>query len=169
MPSSTFEHLNEEKKKQIRAALLTEFSTYSLAEAQVARIVKQAGIARGAFYKYFADLNDAYTYLYRIAIQEIHTPITRTNHMLSAQDYVRQTQDFVNDINGSLYRDLMRLHYQANEGLLDQQQLEIKTHSANEWGVMVLCHETLKECLLKPHNQDSAIARLQEVLQKILQ
>lgn len=169
MPSSTFENLNAEKKAHIRAALLTEFSTHTLADAQVARIVKDAGIARGAFYKYFTDLNDAYSYLYRDAIKEIHTPITRTNHILQVDDYVKQTKDFVDGINGSPYRELMRNHYQANEGLLDNHRVEIKTHSAREWGVMVLSHETLKECLLNPQHEDRAIARLREALQNLLQ
>ena len=68
MPSTTFKNLNRQKKELITNALLTEFSQHSLASAQVARIVKQAGIARGAFYKYFADLTEAYQYLYQVAI-----------------------------------------------------------------------------------------------------
>ena len=71
MPSTTFENLNLQKKELITNALLTEFSQHSLASAQVARIVKQAGIARGAFYKYFTDLTEAYQYLYQVAILEI--------------------------------------------------------------------------------------------------
>ena len=53
MVSETFINLSDEKKQKIAQALLKEFSTYPLAKAQVARIVKDAGIARGAFYKYF--------------------------------------------------------------------------------------------------------------------
>ncbi|MFP7482488.1 TetR/AcrR family transcriptional regulator, partial [Weissella paramesenteroides] len=45
MVSKTFENLAEEKQLRIRHALLKEFSTYSLAEAQVARIVADSGIA----------------------------------------------------------------------------------------------------------------------------
>ena len=59
MVSKTFENLAEEKQLRIRHALLKEFSTYSLAEAQVARIVADSGIARAAFYKYFKDLTDS--------------------------------------------------------------------------------------------------------------
>ena len=50
MPSSTFEHLSEKKKNTIILALLHEFSKVSLSKAQVAPIVKEAEIARGAFY-----------------------------------------------------------------------------------------------------------------------
>ena len=51
MVSQTFKNLAPLKKERITAALLTEFSTYPLKDAQVARIVKDAQIARGAFYK----------------------------------------------------------------------------------------------------------------------
>ncbi len=170
MPSTTFENLNRQKKELITNALLTEFSQHSLASAQVARIVKQARIARGAFYKYFADLTEAYQYLYQVAILEIHTPITRANHILAASDYVNQIKAFVDEINGSKYRDFMRLHFQTNEGLLrDNTQSRIKIHSAQEWSVMVLSHETIKDCLLQPNKQGEAIERLSKVLTALLQ
>ena len=60
MASTTFQHLDAAKQQRVLAALITEFSQYPLAQAQVARIVKQADIARGAFYKYFTDLDHAY-------------------------------------------------------------------------------------------------------------
>ena len=154
MPSTTFENLNLQKKELITNALLTEFSQHSLASAQVARIVKQAGIARGAFYKYFTDLTEAYQYLYQVAILEIHTPI----------------KAFVDEINGSKYRDFMRFHFQTNEGLLrDNTQPQIKIHSAQEWSVMVLSHETIKDCLLQPDKQNEAIERLSKALTALLQ
>ena len=170
MPSTTFENLNLQKKELITNALLTEFSQHSLASAQVARIVKQAGISRGAFYKYFTDLTEAYQYLYQVAILEIHTPITRANHILAASDYVNQIKAFVDEINGSKYRDFMRLHFQTNEGLLrDNTQPQIKIHSAQEWSVMVLSHETIKDCLLQPDKQNEAIERLSKALTALLQ
>ena len=54
---------------------MTEFSQHPLAQAQVARIVKQADIARGAFYKYFSDLKDAYQYAFKTVIGRLHTGI----------------------------------------------------------------------------------------------
>lgn len=170
MPSTTFQNLNLEKKNHINDALLTEFSNHSLASAQVARIVKQAGIARGAFYKYFDNLRDAYQHMYRVAIQDIHTPITQSNHMLTASDYIDQIRAFVNEINGSRYRDFMKLHFQTNEGLIrDESNPYIKPHNALEWGVMVLSHETIKDCLLQPAKQEEAIDRLAKALSALLQ
>ena len=71
MPSSTFFHLNETKQLNIKEALLSEFSHHSLANAQVARIIKTAGIARGTFYKYFPNLLDAYQWLLGVIMGEL--------------------------------------------------------------------------------------------------
>ncbi|CAM3053531.1 hypothetical protein LEBU106379_03915 [Lentilactobacillus buchneri] len=49
MVSTTFTNLSDEKQTKIRKALLKEFTDQPLATAQVAPIVKTAGIARGAF------------------------------------------------------------------------------------------------------------------------
>lgn len=49
MPSQTFENLPQSKQALVRQALLEEFSNHDLADAQVARIVKNAQIARGPF------------------------------------------------------------------------------------------------------------------------
>ena len=68
MVLATFQHLDQTKQQRVLAALVTEFSQHPLAQAQVARIVKQADIARGAFYKYFSDLTDAYQYAFKAAI-----------------------------------------------------------------------------------------------------
>ena len=127
MVKQTFKNLPSAKRRRIEAVLLEEFSTYPLADAKVSHIVKNANIARGAFYKYFTDLTEAYQYLYQVAILEIHIPITRANHILAASDYVNQIKAFVDEINGSKYRDFMRLHFQTNEGLLrDNTQPQIK-------------------------------------------
>ena len=118
MPSTTFLNLNEDKKQKITQSLLLEFSNHSVSEAQVARIVKEAGIARGAFYKYFNDLQDAYTYLYQQAMVEIHEKITNSNQILSAEEYRKQIKEFLDAVNGSPYQDLIRLHFQVNENLV---------------------------------------------------
>ena len=53
MVKQTFKNLPSAKRRRIEAVLLEEFSTYPLADAKVSHIVKNANIARGAFYKYF--------------------------------------------------------------------------------------------------------------------
>lgn len=166
MPSATFTNLNDEKKAKIDQALLTEFSTYSFPDAQVARIVKSAGIARGAFYKYFADLNDAYCYLYQKAIVEIHRKIASSQQMLTAEEYRQQIRDFLAAVNDCHYRDLIRLHFQVNENVVNMSNSRgPQPKDGREWGVMILSHETIKECLAAPEKAPQLIERCFQALQ----
>ena len=53
--------------------------------------------------------------------------------------------------------------------LRDNTQPQIKIHSAQEWSVMVLSLETIKDCLLQPDKQNEAIERLSKALTALLQ
>ncbi len=167
MPLATFKHLSPEKQARIRAALLTEFSQHSLDDAQVARIIKQAHIARGAFYKYFSDLNDAYCYLYQLAMKDIHQTVTDQGRLLSAGEYLAQVKHFIESVNEGPYRDLVRLHYQTNEGLIKGQAGPVP-RNAEEWAIMTLVHQTIKECLLYSAGQTHSLQYLATVLDKLL-
>lgn len=165
MPSTTFLNLNEGKRTKILRSLLLEFSNHSLSEAQVARIVKEAGIARGAFYKYFDNLQDAYTYLYQHAMVEIHEKIASSDRMLSAVEYQNQVEEFLNAVNGSPYQDLIRLHFQVNEDLVKSGPSKVpQPKSGREWGVMVLSHEAIKESLQTPEKKRQIIKRYAEAI-----
>ena len=116
MPSTTFEKLPSEKKERILSALLHEFSQYPLTQSQVARIIKEAHISRGAFYKYFADLTDAYTCLYQGSLKEIHVGLS-VRAPLSKETvglYVNSVKDFLENAAKSPYRD-----GRSNEGKRD--------------------------------------------------
>ncbi len=165
MPSTTFLNLNEDKKQKIVQSLLLEFSNHSVSEAQVARIVKEAGIARGAFYKYFNDLQDAYTYLYQQAMVEIHEKITNSNQILSAEEYRKQIKEFLDAVSGSPYQDLIRLHFQVNENLVKSSHtMAPQPKDSREWGVMVLSHEAIKESLQSPEKEKQIIERCYEAI-----
>lgn len=168
MPTSTFENLNHEKRQKIEQALLHEFSEHSLATAQVARIVKEAEIARGAFYKYFANLKDAYQYLYAKAMRDIHQNVATTPHQLmSAQDYFEQTREFVQKVHGSRYYDLIKLHLRCNEGMLPLRP--VSRIPALQWTIMTINHEAIKECLNFPAEQTMILQRLLQALQRLLE
>ena len=64
MPTQTFFHLPEEKKKRLLEAARVEFSRVSLKDASIANIVKIAEIPRGSFYQYFEDKEDLYYYYF---------------------------------------------------------------------------------------------------------
>ncbi|WP_373842501.1 TetR/AcrR family transcriptional regulator [Limosilactobacillus sp.] len=167
MPSSTFNNLKTAKKQRIKIALLNEFSRHSLAEAEVARIIKDAGISRGAFYKYFPDLKAAYLYLLREVLTVIHVPLNQTSQHFTAMDYYQMVTQFVNRVHESPYYHFIRNHFLTNEGLLPPQQIQ-PPQTDTEWAVMILCHATIKECLLAPDKQTQALVRLKKLLQYLV-
>lgn len=77
MPSETFFHLKEEKRKKIDTVLLNEFYQQHVCQVRVSAIVEKSGISRGAFYKYFDDLEDAYAYVVEEYSNRIHADILR--------------------------------------------------------------------------------------------
>lgn len=167
MPSRTFQNLKPEKKQRVTAALLTEFSQHSLPDAEVARIIKQAGISRGAFYKYFSDLTAAYLYLYATVMDKIHAPINNGERSLHAQDYYQMVADFVDRVHHSPYYDFIRRHFLTNESVLPVRRAA-EPQNDTEWAVMALCHATINECLQDPAEQLAALTRLRKTLNKLL-
>lgn len=151
MPTTTFEHLNNLKKQRIEQALLIEFSHYSINDAQVARIVKKAEIARGAFYKYFDNLEDAYQYLLNKAFKELHNDLSLENFQDSSF-LIDKMKKFIAEANSSSYFDLFRMHFKSNEQLLHPFISTIK-FTKKEWIIFTLSHETLREIFLDyPHH-----------------
>lgn len=164
MPSTTFDHLPTAKRDRVTAALLAEFSAHSLADAQVARIVASADIARGAFYKYFDDLTDAYQYLYRVALREIHRDAGGDERTTFDADCIYQgVVDFVDQINDSQYYAFIRRHYAENESLLPSAAVSPRL-PAIAWAAMVLSHAAIKEILLDPESETTVRERLRTTL-----
>jgi AcrR family transcriptional regulator len=172
MPTQTFLNLPDAKQERIFQALLTEFSHYSLADAQVARIVKEAHIARGAFYKYFADLTDAYHYLYHRAIMAIHQPLRALMHEnLQAADYMKFVHVFVDTAEKSRYYDLVKLHFEKNEALLslnDTGSHMPASYTGQQWAIQVLCHTAIKEVLVHPEQTDKFLGFLELALKRLV-
>ncbi|AXI10853.1 TetR/AcrR family transcriptional regulator [Oceanobacillus zhaokaii] len=70
MPKQTFFNLPESKRHNLIAAAEKEFARAPLSEASIANIVKEACIARGSFYQYFEDKEDAYFFLLNQQMKE---------------------------------------------------------------------------------------------------
>lgn len=73
MPNDTFLNLPVNRKEIIDSILLNTFYDQPVSQVKVSEIVSQMKMSRGAFYKYFEDLEDAYTYIinkYAIAIHQ---------------------------------------------------------------------------------------------------
>ena len=167
MVSETFRNLSDEKKEKIAKALLKEFSTYPLSKAQVARIVKDAGIARGAFYKYFGDLKDAYGYLYSLWNERVHMgPPTRLKEF-DPEFFYKMTVDFINQTRCSIYFDLIKLHLSQNQAFIgeDEKQKDAFLNlNSQVWAAMVLTHEAIDLALFDKKNKAKILKRYHESL-----
>ena len=170
MPSSQFLRLSAAKQEKVTAALFCEFTSHSLADAQVARIVKDAGIARGAFYNYFTDLKDAYSFLFAHEMKQVHQPLL-LNHQqqLSANDYLQQTASFLDSVNQQQLRQLLVFHYQTNAGLLqqnkDQQWMLDKEEPPRQWAIKTLVHQAINEAILNPAVEEKVLQKLKVSLE----
>ena len=161
MTLKNFTNLSEAKKETIDKALLKEFSHYSVKDAQVARIIKDAGISRGSFYNYFADLPDAYQHIFMKAMADIHHPLKKD---ANATEVAQEVQEFVGNISNSPYKDLIKMHYQFNYHEL---ATSFEPKSELQWAQMLLVHTTIKEILMHPNHQLEKIERLKHVLEKL--
>lgn len=68
MPLETFHKLAPEKQEKILAVAIREFSNQPYAAASVSAIVRDAGIAKGSLYQYFADKKDLYLHLLQLGM-----------------------------------------------------------------------------------------------------
>ncbi|EOS7841894.1 TetR/AcrR family transcriptional regulator [Enterococcus hirae] len=94
MPKSKFLNLPNEKKQRLIEILLENFSARHISQVKVADIVEDMAMSRGAFYKYFEDLEDAYTYTIQYYSIQIHRDILK---------YISQNkQDFFQGIENYL-------------------------------------------------------------------
>lgn len=73
MPKEVFLNLPAEKQQKILAVLETEFKTKPFQKVNVKEIVEKSGIARGSFYQYFENLEDAYFTILEKEMVDIHT------------------------------------------------------------------------------------------------
>jgi len=72
LPKETFYNLDQDKKLKITEVLISEFSEKPFEKVSVKAIVERLGIARGSFYQYFVDLEDAYFYILDQKTHDIH-------------------------------------------------------------------------------------------------
>ena len=64
MPTERFLHLSESKKALIREAAIKEFSRVPIEKVSINKIVQNANIFRGSFYKYFEYKEDHLGYIF---------------------------------------------------------------------------------------------------------
>ncbi|MCI4669621.1 MAG: TetR/AcrR family transcriptional regulator [Bacteroidia bacterium] len=63
MPLLTYYNLTEERQQKIMHASLKEFAYKGYESASLTRVIKEVGVAKGSFYRYFKHKLDLYTFL----------------------------------------------------------------------------------------------------------
>lgn len=168
--TQTFKNLPAAKRQRIEDALLEEFSTYPLTDAKVSHIVKKVDIARGAFYKYFDDLMDAYIYMYHVAIRDIHANMS-PDEKFDPDHFYDRVVKFVDETQKSKYEPMMKLHMSQNEYMITNNfkmySRQLLHMSPELWSAMVLSHEVINLCLSDPENKEKNLARYKKSLQII--
>lgn len=167
MPNKTFDDLNEEKKTRIENALLKEFSNYPLAEAQVARIIVEASISRGSFYKYFDDIQDSYQYLINKVIGDIHRQLPDISDGDSSK-YIVWIEDFIKHSDKSGYMGVISKHFRYNEGTLGHSANPKPTNSTktSDWADFIIFHQVFMDVVLDPDSMKSRLSMLKKYLKE---
>jgi len=68
MPFETFHNLPIDKQEKILAVAIKEFKDHPYVSASISAIVRDAGIAKGSFYQYFADKKDLYLHILELGM-----------------------------------------------------------------------------------------------------
>ena len=112
MPSETFNNLSEDKKERIITSLKNTFAKKSIFDASVKEVVEDLNIARGSFYQYFEDLEDAYFMILDRETVDIHhlfQKILRENDFdifKSLEIYGKELQEILfEEENYSIYKN----------------------------------------------------------------
>ncbi len=71
MPTNIFNKLKDEKRELITRVLIDEYCNKRFEDVNIANIVQSANIARGSFYQYFDDLEDAYIYTLGVVMKSV--------------------------------------------------------------------------------------------------
>lgn len=108
MPKLTFFNLPDSKRNKLVEAVEKEFSRVPLSQASIANIVKSAGVARGSFYQYFENKEDAFYYLLEIQTDK------RRKYFLSTLE----------ENNGDIFDTIERLFQMMLEELSQEDNLK---------------------------------------------
>ena len=70
MPEKTFHNLTNERQREILTVAYREFTLFDYQTASLSRIIKELGLAKGSFYRYFSSKKELYFYLLEKATAE---------------------------------------------------------------------------------------------------
>ena len=135
MPLQTFHNLDQEKQETILNACFEEFALNDYQNASVSNIVRNLGISKGGFYRYFKDKKDLYTYLIdqatKMRLQGVENLFAETDdfyEILVKNFYQKIRFDLDHPIHGQFLYNMSQERYSDDLGDL---MLQTKTRIMN--------------------------------------
>ncbi|AYW50639.1 TetR family transcriptional regulator [Tetragenococcus halophilus] len=137
MPKETFLNLSLEKKQHIEQILLEKFYNRHISQVKVSEIVEAMQMSRGAFYKYFQDLEDAYFYLIHKYAMKIHEDIL-TSISQHKQDFFLGIENFLRycselDRNDHYWQMLQLLTQSSHSQMTQRKKLSPDSPMFSQW------------------------------------
>ncbi|CAH1851916.1 TetR/AcrR family transcriptional regulator [Convivina praedatoris] len=169
MPKETFLNLSAAKQNRIEASLATEFSGYCLLDVSVERIVKGANISRGSFYTYFEDVDDAYLWILKQIVADIHQNV-------GPEDSLENLLKFIQDVENNPSYNFLRNYYLINRAILELHRYEKEFNGTGipslefeqsllPWMTNLAGHELIRQYFWHPADKNQIIERIQAIEQ----
>ena len=125
--------MKEDKKEKIEKALIKEFSRNSFEKASISNIILEADIARGSFYQYFEDKEDAIYYIIDKYLEKEKNKIYQ---------YLLRNKGDIFETAVNIYEDMAKItEKDENERLFKNILQEVKKNNINIFGE---CKEMLR-------------------------
>ena len=102
MPKEVFFNLSDEKRDKITSVLRDEFRSKPFYKVNVKDIVEKAGIARGSFYQYFENLEDAYFTILNKETVDVHELFMK-KFLLKCKDIIVALEEYATEIADILF------------------------------------------------------------------
>lgn len=137
MPKETFLNLPLDKLTRIDNILLDTFFNQPVSQVSVSQIVEQMNMSRGAFYKYFEDLEDAYEYTVRKHALVVHQDILfhirqhQENFFLGIEQYLVWCTSL--DVSHPYYKGLKLLTHSGEQQTIKRRPLSTSSKELIEW------------------------------------
>ena len=166
MPHETFLNLPDHKKQVIDDILLTTFFDQPISQVKVSQIVSDMKMSRGAFYKYFDDLEDAYSYTINKYALMIHQDILmyinrdKTQFFEGIEKYLIWCSELDHE---SEYWKSLRLLSESNDlSAYKRFQIDIDSPLITKWT------DTLTASHIEMDSHDEAVAFLYFIMELVM-
>lgn len=102
MPKEVFFNLSDEKRDNITSILKDEFRSKPFYKVNVKDIVEKASIARGSFYQYFENLEDAYFTILNKETVDVHELFMKM-FLLKGKDIIVALEEYATEVADILF------------------------------------------------------------------